>query len=609
MGIKSMKLMADFETTTDPNDVRVWAACAVDIETQKIAHLGNNIDDFFAFLQGKNTKVWFHNLRFDGEWILYYLLTHGYKWVKGVDNDGNKVPLKNKEFTSLITDEGLFYSIEVMFKRHEKTRKLEKVTFFDSLKKLPFPVRRIAKAFNLEMAKGSINYTQERPEGWKLTEEEKEYIMTDCKIVAEALKIQFKQGLDRMTNASDAMASFKNGIGGDDMFRKWFPELPLALDEEIRLSYRGGYVYLKPEYRNVRGMLGITFDVNSLYPSIMYDRLLPYGYPVFFEGQPVFDERYPLYIMHFKCCFELKKGHLPTLQVKGTRRFVETEYLTTSRTKIGRTEENRPVELYLTNVDYALFLDHYDIIGEPEYINGWKFKGASGMFKDYIDYWMHIKETSTDALRQLAKLQLNSLYGRFAQNPKTKRKIPYLDIETGCVRYSVPKEYEYRESVYTPMACFITAYSREKTIRSAQAVYDRFIYADTDSLHLIGHEEPNNLDIHPTNLGAWKNEGAFVDSKFLRAKTYIEATEHNEEDTLKNYAQALTNPHAYDLQRTGEGVYYRLRKVTCAGMPDNVKEYVDFDNFAPGESFPGKLMPRRYPGGVVLEEVTFTISK
>ena len=145
----------------------------------------------------------------------------------------------------------------------------------------------------------------------------------------------------------------------------------------------------------------------------------------------------------------------------------------------------------------------------------------------------------------------------------------------GVVRY-VLDDPELREPVYTAMGAFITAYARDKTIRSAQAVYDRFIYADTDSLHLIGYDVPEGLEVHPTHLGAWKNEGCFTYSKFLRAKTYME---------------------------TVDGV----TKVTCAGMPDNVKEAVTYENFSSGSTFEGKLMPRRYPGGIVLEKTTFTI--
>lgn len=598
MAIKRMKLMADFETTTDPADCRVWAGCAVDIEALEVVHIGNSLDGFMEYLQNKNTVVYFHNLKFDGEFILHWLFMHGYKYSE---------KREDKSFQCLITADGLFYSIEVVFRRH-KSKKYEKVVFYDSLKKLPFKVAVIAKAFELKQSKGSIDYTATRPVGYEMTPEEKEYIITDCQIVAEALKIQFEQGLKKMTNASDALNGYKEIIG-KGTFEKWFPQLPIELDADLRRAYKGGFVYLNPLYKNARGLKGMTLDVNSLYPWTMYTCLLPYGYPMYFEGRPEPDKKYPLFIVHFKCTFELKEGHLPTLQLKNNRRFVETEYLTTSRVKVGKHWENEPIEMWLTNVDHQLFLDHYEIADE-EYINGFKFKGAVGMFKDYIDYWMHIKETTTGALRQLAKLMLNSLYGKFATNPDAKKKKPYLASD-GCVRYAtplvrggwtdkagvwhdeppknetiyvgtrktevyrVPLE-ELRDPVYTAMGCFITAYAREKTIRSAQSVYDRFIYADTDSLHLIGQEPPEGLEIHPTHLGAWKNEGCFEDSKFIRAKTYMETVDGK-------------------------------TKVTCAGMPDNVKEKVTYENFHSGSTFDGKLMPRRYPGGIILEETTFTI--
>ena len=512
---------------------------------------------------------------------------------------------KDKTFQCLITDDGLFYSIEVIFHRH-KSKKYEKVVFYDSLKKLPFKVAVIAKAFELPQSKGSIDYTAPRPVGYEMTPEEKDYIITDCQIVAEALKIQFEQGLKKMTNASDALSGYKQIIG-KATFEKWFPQLPIELDADIRRAYKGGFVYLNPKYKNARGLVGMTLDVNSLYPWTMYTCLLPYGYPVYFDGPPAPDEKHPLFIVHFKCTFELKPDHLPTLQLKNNRRFVETEYLTTSRVMIGKHEENDPIELHLTSVDYQLLLDHYDI-DDVTYINGFKFKGAVGMFKDYIDHWMHIKETTTGALRQLAKLMLNSLYGKFATNPKARKKIPYLDPEDNVVRYKYDDP-ELRDPVYTAMGCFITAYAREKTIRSAQSVYGRFIYADTDSLHLIGQDPPEGLEIHPTHLGAWKNEGCFEDSKFIRAKTYMETVvEHTKTDSLKHYCCAMNKADCISTVRREHGhVVYHKSKVTCAGMPDNVKEQVTFDNFHPGSTFEGKLMPRRHPGGIILEETTFTI--
>lgn len=598
MAIKQQRIVADFETTTDPSDVRVWGVGAVHIDSLETAFIDNSLDKFMFWLATKHTVCYFHNLKFDGEFIIYWLLTNGFKY---------STKHENKTFETLITDDGLFYSITVYFEKLNK--KYKKVTFYDSLKKLPFKVATVAKAFELEDSKLLIDYDEHRPIGHQLTEKEKQYIIVDCRIIAAALKIQLGKGLTRMTNASDALNGYKE-ITSKKYFEKWYPVLPVELDGDIRLAYKGGFVYLNPKYKNYRGLKGVTLDVNSLYPWVMYTKLLPYGYPMFFEGEPVHDENYPLFIVRISCTFKLKSNHIPTIQLKNNRSYVETEYLTSSVTKDG---VDLPVEMTLTNVDLSLFLEHYEV-EDLVYICGWKFKGKQGLFKDYIDYWMHIKETETGALRQLAKLMLNSLYGKFATNPKARKKIPTLDSETGVVRY-VLDEPEIREPVYTAMGAFITAYAREKTIRSAQSVYDRFIYADTDSLHLIGWEIPEELEIHPSKLGAWKNEGEFVDSKYLRAKTYMESVRESKIDTLKNYC--ITLNRTFDVWREDGYILYINTKVTCAGMPDNVKygfedkgvvyEGVTYNTFNPGQTFEGKLVPRRYPGGIVLEKSTFTI--
>lgn len=562
MAIVSQTISADLETTVDPNDVRAWAVAAVDVKTYEPLFLSNNLDSFFSWLENKNTKCYFHNLRFDGEFLISWLLFNGYKHVDRAQ--------AKKEFDTLITDDGLFYQITVVFDRLNKQYK--KVTFYDSLKKLPFKVSEIAKAFKLKDSKLEIDYRAPRAKDHVLTENEKDYIIVDARIVAQGLHIQFEKGLKKMTIGADALSYYKDLIG-KRTFEQWFPILPIELDSDIRRAYKGGYVYLNPIHQGKRGLVGMTYDVNSLYPFAMHSssgNYLPYGYPMYFEGKYKPDEDYNLYIQHMKCTFELKPGHVPTVQLKNNRRYIETEYLTTSVDAMGVDE---PVEMWLTNVDYQLLIDHYDIDNE-EYINGYKFKSAIGMFDEYIDYWMEIKANSKGAMRTLAKLMLNNLYGKFAKNPKSCKKIPYLD-DAGIVRYEFGDE-ELQDPVYTAMGAFITAYARNKTIRAAQENFDRFIYCDTDSLHITGHDAPDNLDVHPTRLGAWKHECSFTDSKFLRAKTYME---------------------------TYDGVDH----VTCAGMPDNIKELVTYDNFTPGSTFDGKLMPRRYKGGIILEPTTFTI--
>jgi hypothetical protein len=349
------------------------------------------------------------------------------------------------------------------------------------------------------------------------------------------------------------------------MFRKWFPVLDIETDTMIRKSYKGGFTYLNPRYANLE-IKGVVFDVNSLYPSVMYYNPLPIGYPISYEGQYEFDEYYPLYIQHIRVGFILKQGYLPTIQVKNNFLFVSTEYLESSKGEI--------IDLYLTNVDLELFLKHYDI-QYIEYVSGVKFQSCINIFKEYIDKWYAVKNTEKGAKKEVAKLMLNSLYGKFATNPARLKKIPYLD-EDEIVKF-YESDVEYCEPIYTPIGCFITAWARFKTISSAQKVYDRFIYADTDSLHLEGFDIPTEIDIDQKRLGAWKHESTFIRGKFLRAKTYMETDEDGK--TL----------------------------IKCAGMPKDCKALVTYDNFHIGEKFAGKLRPVKYKGGIILEDVDFTI--
>lgn len=548
-----MLYSADFETTTDPEDCRVWAWGICKIGEEQSITYGNSIETFLDYCAAltETATIYFHNLKFDGEFILSYIMQNGYTYT-----DSKK--LRTKQFKTLISDMGVFYSLEIMF---NKTR----VKFYDSLKVLPFTVEQIAKAFNLKIRKLSIEYDEYREPGHELTQEEKDYITNDIVIVAQALALLFEQGLKKMTTGSNALHDFKEILGKKE-FERLFP-VP-KYDADIRKSYKGGFTYLSPRYKNKDVGKGIVLDVNSLYPSVMYYRPLPYGEGIFFDGEYQQDELFPLYVQRFSCQFELKENCIPTIQIKRNPMFVATQYLESSN------GEN--VELTLTSVDLELFFAHYNVY-DITYISGWKFKSHTGIFRSYIDKWNKVKVESTKngnkAMRTLAKLMLNSLYGKFALRPEVQSKIPYLD--DGIVKYRLGEQEE-REPIYIPVGTFITAWARYTTITAAQQVYDRFIYADTDSLHLEGEEVPEQLKISDTELGWWKHESSFDRARFIRQKTYIEETDGK-------------------------------LKITCAGMPERCYEQVTYDNFHPGAVYTGKLRVTHQKGGIVLLDTTHTI--
>jgi hypothetical protein len=225
------------------------------------------------------------------------------------------------------------------------------------------------------------------------------------------------------------------------------------------------------------------------------------------------------------------------------------------------------------------------------YNGGWLFNGMQGVFCDYIDKWNAVKASSEGGMRALAKLLLNSLYGKFATNPDVTGKVPI--FEDDRVKLTMGPQAT-REPVYTPMGVFITAYAREKTIRAAQENYDVFAYADTDSLHLLRDTDPENLWVDPKALGAWKYEYAFDRALFVRAKTY---TEHLSPQHRHTEAKCPLEEH-------GAGCDYETH---VAGLPVPISEALTIDDFVGGRKFDGKLTPVKAPGGVVLVDTTYTL--
>lgn len=552
--------VADFETTSIKNyeidkRVRVWAYCVRDIETLDIVAEGTDIADFLKFCEKETATIYFHNLKFDGSFIIYALLSNGW-------NESDKP--KTHEFSTLISDKNQWYSIKCVHKSYKK-RKIY-TEFRDSLKKLPFSEKIVAKTFGLPCEKGEIDYTKYRPAGYVPTDFEWAYIRNDTEIIARALKIQFDQGLDKMTIGADCMEFYKNLIGKRN-FDNYFPLLSFSVDEYVRKAYRGGYVYVNPKYKS-KELHGVgSYDVNSLYPAVMHDELMPYGNPVFYRGRYKPDKTYPLYVQRFYATFTLKEGHVPTVQKKHFYKFAETEYIVDSG--------DEPIEFVLSCVDLELFLEHYDV-HSIEYIDGYMVRGKYGLFSGYIDYWYSIKCTTNDiGMRTLAKLYLNNLYGKFGKSPVQGQRHPKL--LDGVLKFELDAP-EITKGVYIFTAVFTCSYGHKRTIDNIMKIGDAFVYADTDSNKALESIlDKSKMDIDPIRLGAWKYEGTYDIFTAHRPKTYVAEIESKV-------------------------------SVTCAGMPDTIKRKINsVKDFKIGSSWGDKLICRQVVGGCLLVETFFTL--
>ena len=197
-----------------------------------------------------------------------------------------------------------------------------------------------------------------------------------------------------------------------------------------------------------------------------------------------------------------------------------------------------------------------------------------------------IKESSQGSERELAKLYLNNLYGKFSANDSSSYKVPIINNKN-VLGFEIVEEHE-KKPGYIAIGSAITSYARRFVINAAQANYhgvenDGFIYCDTDSIHCSGDpEDCKGIKVHPTNFCAWKLESYWDNAIFVRQKTYIEHITH--ENGIR-----IDKP------------YYSIR---CAGMSEDAKqEFIKehtIEEFREGLKLKEGLKPKRMPGGVLL---------
>lgn len=610
----------DFETTTKAPTL-VWSAAYTPVinpvDGQPMpgdnVFISPNIDEFLNFFTVKMTKynylLYFHNLKFDGEFIVSYLLRTGWKYSPDAYADEPHC------FNILKSKMGQFYSIKI--KGENNT-----VEIWDSLKLIPMSVAEMGKAFKTKHQKTTMSY-QDKASIDDCTAEDIEYIKNDVLVMKEAL-IEFYSNMRqlghdiRMTIGSTDVTMYKRSLNKRqrsnifvNLTEIQFPDCDA--ETYIRRSYKGGYCYA---HRKGKAFNGCTYDVNSLYPFAMHSKSgsrYPVREPHFFYGEPP-DEATKngrVYFVRFKASFDLKSGYLPTVQLKNSISYNPTEYLSTSKVNgsdlyiddDGNLIDNRP-EMTMTSVDFELFKEHYT--ADIEYLDGCWFDTSIGIFDDFINFWFGKKEVSTGGMRTLCKLFLNNLYGKMSTNPVSAHVEPL--IEGDVVKYKVI-EGDKHKTANIAIGSFITAYARNYTIRTAQQNFSHFWYADTDSLHL-DTQDVKDIYEHPTELGAWKRESDWDEAIFVRQKTYAEhVTKENRQPVTPEWdVKAAGCPkRCKDLFKERIDGIERVKDKTDDERAYTMKERLTIDNFTHGLQIPGKLRPKRVSGGVILETTTFTL--
>lgn len=655
--------VCDFETTVydGQKNTEVWAAAITQLfdETETV-HVFNSLPLLFEYVKSldKSMTLYYHNLKFDGWfWLSYLIIDLGFELA--IDGDITKQPqlvtwqknynMKNNTVKCAISAMGQWYTITI--KVNNRTIEIR-----DSLKLLPFSVKRIGKSFKTKHKKLEMEYKGYRYAGCTITPEEQKYIANDVLVVKEALEIMFTQGHSKLTIGSCCMAEFKRTYLADD-FKTLFPNLAemslnkeifgaSTVDEYVRNSYRGGWCYLARGKSKRRYYNGTTADVNSLYPSMMSSESgnrYPVGRPTFRVPSPSMSVRdivkelekleanKKYYFVRFKTRFYIRDGKLPFVQIKNNLRWACNESLENSDYLDRKTGErythywdmgdedgtmvyrDTRHEFTMTVTDFNLFRLHYRLV-DCTILDYCYFDTKIGIFDDYMATYKKLKQESEGALRELAKLFLNNLYGKMASSTNSNFKIP-LPKWDGTITF-IQVDANDKQPGYIPCGSAITSYARRFTITAAQMNYfgpDKpgFIYADTDSIHCdLQPEQIKGIKIHKSDFCCWKLEAQWDVAFFTRQKTYIEHITHKDQNPVDK-------PY-YDVKCAGmpercKDIFIKSIEGYTPSPDDNYTEYElsaiakrrTLEDFNVGLKLPGKLMPKRVPGGIILADTTY----
>lgn len=608
-------------------------------------------------------KVFVHNLTWDFEFIKYSLMEMGFEMYFGQIKYGYKTGALQPGTFSVTENDGSVYTaniklhngIDVVSTRKNKKGEYSKKTInieielIDSYKIMKDSLKNIANELleiddMFKKLDENYDYNLIRNKGHILTLDEKMYLYNDVYILKEFVK-QFYIPLNTNKTTASGIAfekfikiAFKKGDYTENYkaFEKLFPDLTgyVKIFNIIKKSYKGGWTQGNKKYVGniIELAKAISIDINSSYPSVVKYKMLPYGEPLYFEGQANIDEVRMLgYDMELlTIAFDGFANNdndnlIGEIQV-GARNVNEfnrraTEYvhtnivggkrngdIITDYELLGYNEptEKRRYTMHIWSFELENMLEHMSFYIEDKrynkHIGEWLsnnelkkgyevigtlcFKGATGIFEEAVTHYTNEKirgkETNNKCLTAIAKMMLNSFYGKMgASSIRADRNM--ILSENGQIEYGeVVNTYKTSKKYYMAFASAVTAWARVNLRTTLYKIgYNNVLYFDTDSLYTtITKDEVIKKCgdiIHPTELGKWDLEKTYNKFKCIGAKKYI-LTTINDETICK-----------------------------CSGLPDNVRETITYEQFELGQEFIGKKEKTKIKGGYVLRNKKFRI--
>lgn len=596
--IKNKVFYADMETATektliDGKESYVYAIGCIEKNDTVVKIFDDSTDvifDMFKYVldrtpNKRTSTIYFHHLKYDGMYILSYLIKANFKF-----NDTKS--LNGGEFNAIIA-KGQHYFYEICFGN-------KKIKIIDSRKLVSSSIENMAKDFNLDINKlgETYDYDKLRLPPYKLDEDERKYLENDVLIMQKVFNSLTDESLEYplkgLTAAASALNTYKKMLEDKysteyhkannlKIFDMLFPQQYIREEYKpiIRNSYYGGLCTVK---RGIEGMdileRGVTLDTNSMYPYIMKNFPLPCGIPTYHNKFVKVDNISEIAFYEVAIMFKIKEGKLST--IKYTRDML-VEGIAHQDGRYLYDTNGMYIKMFINSIDLETLKTQceYLEISKKQKVKSVVFKTAKigYMFGFYVDYWVNVKirakREGNQGMYQLAKIMLNSLYGKFGKSYISERSIPKLN-EEGILDFSEKVE-ESNDEIYPALASSITSWGRSILINTIDKVGDDFLYCDTDSIHIKCDKNDigkYGIRIDDNELGAWKIENEFIKARYLNPKQYIEVKPDNEVI------------------------------VKCGGLPEKAVKSMTWENFKQGTKVKC-LQPRLVGNGVILVETIY----
>ena len=379
------------------------------------------------FKKGGVLNVFAHNLsNFDGVFLLNHLMEYGK--LEPLYFNGKLMSIKLK-----INIEGEYFGKTIVFK--------------DSMLLLPVSLRKLCEVFNINSTKSyfpygltNIFYTGVFPKFeywsdisqniynnlkslfknkmWNFQLEAIKYCKLDCASLHEILILFNEEFFNKyqinmfsaLTAPSLAMRLFKTHF----MPENTVYQLHGKIEDAIRESYSGGAVdvyiphnkigsYLMSRtFRTIKG-----FDVNSLYPTVMAHEVMPIGLPTVFEGDIRKIEPSAYGFFYCKITSPNSLEH-PILQ-----RRINTSEGTRTIAGLG----SWMGWISSAEMDNAIKFGY-----SFEIIRGYTFE-TGDIFSEFVNSMYNLRSlySKDHPMNHIAKLMLNSLYGKFGMRNEFTR--------------------------------------------------------------------------------------------------------------------------------------------------------------------------------------------